>query len=50
MLRTDRGALRSIHRDSDATIELRALVNLRGTRVEDRTAQQCGTSSGVGRH
>lgn len=38
MLRTDRGSLRPIHRDSDATIELRALVELRRTRVEDRTA------------
>lgn len=38
MLRTDRGTLRSIHRDSDVTIELRALVELRRTRVEDRTA------------
>lgn len=38
MLRTDRGTLRSIHRHSDATIELRALVELRRTRIEDRTA------------
>ena len=38
MLRTDRGVLRSIHRDSDATLELRALVELRNTRVKDRTA------------
>jgi len=38
MLRTDRGTLRSIHRHRDATIELRALVELRRTRVEDRTA------------
>jgi len=38
MLRTDRGTLRAIRPQSDATIELRSLVELRTTRVHERTA------------
>ena len=38
MLRTDRGTLRSITRDSEATQALRSLVDVRATRVHDRTA------------
>lgn len=38
MLRTDRGRLRSIRKDSDATIQLRSLVELRQDRVRERAA------------
>ena len=38
MLRTDRGSLRAIQPDSDATLELRSLVELRASRVHERTA------------
>ena len=38
MLRTDHGTLRAIYPDSHATAELRAMVELRATRVQDRTA------------
>jgi len=38
MLRTDRGSLRAIAPGSDATLELRSLVELRGARVHERTA------------
>lgn len=38
MLRTDRGSLRPIRPDSDATLELRSLVELRADRVHERTA------------
>jgi transposase len=38
MLRTDRGSLRAIQPDSDATLELRALIELRASRVHERTA------------
>ena len=38
MLRTDRGSLRAIDPQSDATIELRSLVELRASRVHERTA------------
>ena len=38
MLRTDRGSLRAIQPDSDATLELRSLVELRASRVQERTA------------
>ena len=38
MLRTDRGSLRAIQPGSDATIELRSLVELRASRVHERTA------------
>jgi transposase len=38
MLRTDRGSLRPIRPESDATVELRSLVELRASRVHERTA------------
>jgi len=38
MLRTDRGSLRAVRPDSDATLELRSLVELRASRVHERTA------------
>jgi transposase len=38
MLRTDRGSLRAIRPDGDATLELRSLVELRASRVHERTA------------
>lgn len=38
MLRTDRGSLRAIRPDSDATLELRSLVELRASRIHERTA------------
>jgi len=38
MLRTDRGSLRAVRSDSDATLELRSLVELRARRVHERTA------------
>lgn len=38
MLRTDRGSLRAIQPASDATRELRSLVELRTSRVHERTA------------
>ena len=38
MLRTDRGSLRAFRPDSDATLELRSLVELRASRVHERTA------------
>lgn len=38
MLRTDRGSLRTIRPDDDATLELRSLVELRDARVQERTA------------
>jgi transposase len=39
MLRTDRGTLRSITRNSEATQTLRSLVEVRDKRIHDRTAQ-----------
>lgn len=38
MLRTDRGSLRPVQPGSDATVELRSLVELRASRVHERTA------------
>jgi len=38
MLRTDRGVLRVMRPDSQATLELRSLVELRAGRVKERTA------------
>jgi len=38
MLRTDRGSLRAIRPESDATLEMRSLVELRAGRVHERTA------------
>jgi len=38
MLRTDRGTLRPITRDSEAAETLRSLVEVRDTRIHDRTA------------